>query len=54
MATIYVPRSFGSTLILTTGAAPPSAIPPVAVTVMFRAGQTQAEFRDGVVKAQGR
>lgn len=51
MPVIYVPRTGGSTLILTVGAGPTSTVPTMVVLVTFRDGETKATFRDGETKA---
>lgn len=51
MPVIYVPRSLGSTLILTVGAGPASPVPTAVVLVTFRDGETKTTFRDGETKA---
>lgn len=52
MSNIYVPRSFGGTLIL--GPAPISVIPTLIVIATFRDGEIKSQHRDGQKQAQYR
>ena len=63
MSQIFVPRTFGGTLILTVAPPPASVVPTVVIIATFRDGQVnatcrdgsgQATFRDGIVTAGGR
>lgn len=51
MTTIYVPRVFGGTLILTVTPPPPSNLATVLVVATFRDGNEAAGFRDGEAQA---
>lgn len=52
--TIYVPRVFGGTLIITVGPPPPSVLPVLVVTATFRDGKTTVVHRDGKTTATHR
>lgn len=54
MTTLYVPRVFGGTLILTVAPPPASPVPTLTVTATFRDGQQEATYRDGTQEATHR
>lgn len=52
--TIYVPRVFGGTLILTITPPPSTPIPTIFIIANFRDGNIRATFRDGLVIGESR
>lgn len=45
--TLSIPRALGGTLILTIAPPPPSTVPTLHVTAVFRSGLVEATYRDG-------